>query len=107
MATLSSNGKRGGTWRLGDTSIGSAQVSPPSVDLLTSIPVDTRSNAWLTNQRSPVGPKLNQGSVARWNDPPSQIVTPGMTTCVQGVPPSFVTLATSPREPPPSQRSCW
>src|SRR5690348_14989905 len=109
MATLSSKGNRGGFEKVGETSTGSPHVRPPSSERLTSIPVrlSKTSNVWLTNHSVPSGPKLSQGSVARSNSPPAHLLIPGIVTCCQLVPPSRVTLATRPRDPPPDHRSCW
>src|SRR5262249_15696613 len=54
----------------------------------------------------PFGAKDSHGSVARCNVPPEHSVIPGMTTDCHVVPPSKLTPATSPRDPPSDQRSC-
>src|SRR5262249_41846411 len=54
----------------------------------------------------PFGAKDSHGSVARCNVPPEHSVIPGTTTDCHVVPPSKLTPATSPRDPPSDQRSC-
>src|SRR5262245_4796890 len=102
--------------------IGSPQVSPPSVDLLTSmaflpLPPGRPGGASMSSTRlkkytCPLGENVTQGSVARLKSPPFATVPPeqsvifGTTTVLHVKPPSKLAPATRPRDPPLDQRYC-
>src|SRR2546421_4780971 len=97
---------------------GLLQVAPPSVDLLTRIPVPVadggpmKVSERLMKYASPLGANVTQGSEARWKSPPFAVVPPAQALKCGYVelhvrPPSCVTAAASPRAPPNVYRSCW
>src|SRR6185295_2366259 len=90
------------------TAIGSPHVSPPSVDFETRIALWVSKTSKLNEiaYRSPFGANETHGSEALSNAPPEHFVSLGTTTRFQEAPPSWLTLATRPRAPPSSQRSC-
>src|SRR5262245_12976778 len=96
--------------------IGAVQERPPSVDRLTRSALrplppgrfagGSMSSARLIWCAMPFGAKDSHGSVARCKVPPEHCVIPGTTTDCHVEPPSKLTPASSPRDPPSDQRSC-
>src|SRR5580704_1900094 len=72
----------------------------------TELPVFGSGSAKYEAKTVPSGPIDTHGSLARAAEPPEFTVAPGIGMSVQVLPPSVLTPATMPREPPLDQRSC-